>query len=162
MFDVFSNWMFLKFMAVSDKISKEIPSPPHPSFPIYNTLITAAERHQGQSCPPTSLTNHSSQFRRCTFSQESQASPSDPSPSPPPPLYCGESFLPRCSAVQWRGLVKQPLIFLQCVIFRDSDFTLSLQVFRKTHCTLGSAGQTSETLEDEKWSDVLWLGLISR
>lgn len=47
-----------------------------------------------------------------------------------------------------RGSVKQPLIFLQCVIFKESDFILSLQVFRMTHCTPESGGQASQKLED--------------
>lgn len=55
---------------------------------------------------------------------------------------------PVCSSEQWKGSVKQPLIFLQCVIFKESDFIFSLQVFRMTHRTPESGGQTSQKLED--------------
>lgn len=151
MFDVFSNWMFLKFMAASDKISKEILSPPHPNLLIYNTLITAAERHQGQSCPPTSFTNHSSPFRRCTFSQQTPHLPRTLPPvtsSSSTPLLRWIICPLNALFAHLRGSVKQPLIFLQCVIFKESDFILSLQVFRMTHCTPEGGGQASQKLED--------------
>lgn len=91
MFDVFSNWMFLKFMAVSDQISKEILSPTHfkPLNPY--TLIIATETSKEKVLLNKFHKLHFTLQKLCLSSALSGPSDDSHPPSPAaPPIIVGK------------------------------------------------------------------------